>query len=76
MLSKIRKAVTAAVTAGVGAAVATIGQAALDGVVNRDDVAHAIGFAISAAVLAGYATFRVPNAVPAGAAPNVTRGPA
>ena len=58
MVSRIRKAVIAGLSAGVSVAVGAIVAA---GSLDREQVSKAIGAGVAAAVLAGWATWRVPN---------------
>lgn len=61
-MSKIRKAVTAALSAAVAAGLASL-QAA--GTVDRDSITQAVGAAVAAGLLAGIAVYAAPkNAEP------------
>jgi len=57
-MSRIRKAITAGLAAGVTAALASL-QAAPG--VTRDTIAQAVGAGVAAAVLAGIATYAAPR---------------
>jgi len=59
VLARIRKAVVAGVAAGVAAFLGALGQT---GAPTQDDLSKALGLAVVAAAVAGYATWRVPNA--------------
>jgi len=59
MLARVRKAITAGLAAGVSVAVGAIVAA---GTLDQDQISKAIGAGVAAAVLAGWATWRVPNA--------------
>jgi hypothetical protein len=65
MISRIRKAVMAGVTAGAGAAVAVLAKSGWH--LDQATVSQALGAFVAAAAVAGWATWRVPNE-PAGAA--------
>jgi hypothetical protein len=59
VLARIRKAVTAGLAAGVSVGVGALVAA---GTLDQDQISKAIGAGVAAAVLAGWATWRVPNA--------------
>lgn len=58
MLARIRKAVVAGLGAGLSVAVGALVAA---GSLDREQVGKAIGAGAAAAVVAGWATWRVPN---------------
>jgi hypothetical protein len=58
MLARVRKAVIAGLSAGVSVAVGAIVTA---GSLDREQVSKAIGAGVAAAVVAGWATWKVPN---------------
>jgi tetrahydromethanopterin S-methyltransferase subunit D len=62
MLARIRKAIVGGVLGGLGAGVAYLAKAGLDGTVNADDISQALGAFVAAAAAAGYAVFKVRNA--------------
>lgn len=59
MISRIRKAVIAGLSAGVSVAVGALLAA---GTLDQEQVSKAIGAGVAAAVAAGWLTWRVPNA--------------
>jgi hypothetical protein len=59
MLARIRKAVIAGLGAGLSVAVGALVAA---GTLDQDQISKAIGAGVAAAVVAGWATWRVPNA--------------
>lgn len=62
MLARIRKAVVAGVIAGAGAAISLLAKG---GGFDHDTVSQALGAFVAAAVVAAWATWRVPNAAAA-----------
>lgn len=61
MLARIRKAVAGGFFAGLGAGVAYLGKAALDGTISADDVSQALGALLAAGAAAGYAVYKTRN---------------
>lgn len=62
MLARIRKAAIAGITAGAAAAIAVLAKSGWH--LDQTTVTQALGAFVSAAAVAGWATWRVPN-VPA-----------
>ena len=62
MFARIRKAVVAGIGAALAAFISAMINSATEGVVNRDEVAKAIGAAIVAGLAVGGATWGVRNA--------------
>lgn len=60
MLARIRKAIIAGATAGVGAAFTVLAKSHWQ--LTSDTAGQAIGAFFAAAAVAGWATWRVPNA--------------
>jgi len=59
MIARIRKAVIAGLSAGLSVAVGALVAA---GSLDQEQISKAIGAGVAAAVVAGWATWRVPNA--------------
>ena len=62
MITRIRKAIAGAITSGIGAGVALLAKAGLDGTVNAGDVGQAATAAVAAAAVAFGAVYAVRNA--------------
>jgi hypothetical protein len=58
MLARVRKAIIAGLAAGLSVAVGALVAA---GTLDQEQVSKAIGAGVAAAVVAGWATWRVPN---------------
>jgi hypothetical protein len=59
MLARIRKAITAGLAAGLSVAVGALVTA---GSLDQDQIVKAVSAGVAAAIVAGWATWRIPNA--------------